>query len=126
MHINNFTETYYIYSIRDNTNQNVYIGSTTNIPNRINTHISSFKSGNSGCSSVKVLENGNYTIDVLVSNLSKEDAKRAELNFINAYGEKSVNTNKPVVISVAQYQQLYQKKYRDNKKKVSIVGEYGL
>jgi hypothetical protein len=73
-----------------------------------------------------VLENGNYTIDVLVSGLTKEDAKRSELNFINAYGEKAVNSNKPIVISVGQYQQLYQKKYRDMKKKVSIINEYGI
>ena len=56
MQINNFIKTYSVYSIRDNTNQNIYIGSTANLTSRINTHISSFKSGNSSCSSVKVLK----------------------------------------------------------------------
>jgi hypothetical protein len=126
MYINNFTETYYIYCIRDLTNQNVYIGSTTNVRSRMNTHVSSFKSGNSTCSSVKVLENGNVSITVLISGLTKQEAKLSELNFINAYGDKAVNDNKPIVIDVATYQKMYQKKYRDNKKKVSIINEYGI
>jgi len=77
MQINNFTKTYSVYSIRDNTNQNIYIGSTANLTSSINTHISSFKSNNSSCSSVKVLQNDNYTIDVLLSGLDKEDAKNS-------------------------------------------------
>ena len=121
MHINNYIKSYSIYSIRDNTNQNVYIGSTSNLTGRINTHISSFKAGNSSCSSVKVLKNDNYTIDVLISGLTADEVKCSELNFINAYGAKAVNANKPIVISLAEYQQLYQKRFRDSKKKITVV-----
>ena len=124
MQINNYIKTFSIYSIRDNTNQNIYIGSTSNLTSRINTHISSFKSGNFACSSSKVLENNNYTIDVLISGLNKDETKHSELNFINAYGTKCINTNKPIIISSVEYQQLYQKKYRDLKKKVSILNTY--
>jgi predicted GIY-YIG superfamily endonuclease len=124
MHINHLIDTYSIYCIRDLTNHNVYIGSTTNVRSRINTHVSSFKSGNSTCSSVKVLENGSVAISVLVSGLTQEEAKRSELNFINAYGEKSVNCNRPIIISVGDYQKMYQKKYRNNKKKMTIIEDY--
>jgi hypothetical protein len=94
------------------------------VRSRINTHVSSFKSGNSTCSSVKVLENGSVAISVLVSGLTQEEAKRSELNFINAYGEKSVNCNRPIIISVGDYQKMYQKKYRNNKKKMTIIEDY--
>ena len=124
MQINNFTKTYSVYSIRDNTNQNIYIGSTQNLTSRINTHISSFKSNNSSCSSVKVLKNDNYTIDVLISGLDKEDAKHSELNFINAYGNKCVNNNKPMIITLKEYQQLYNKRYRDANKKITVIDLY--
>ena len=124
MQINNFTKTYSVYSIRDNTNQNIYIGSTANLTSRINTHISSFKSNNSSCSTVKVLQNDNYTIDVLISGLDKEDAKHSELNFINAYGNKCVNNNKPMIITLKEYQQLYNKRYRDANKKITVIDSY--
>ena len=72
MQINNFVKkNYVIYSIRDNKTQNIYIGSTSNLSSRISNHISSYKAGNSLCISVKVLENDNYTVDVLSSGLNK-------------------------------------------------------
>jgi hypothetical protein len=70
---------------------------------------------------VKVLKNDNYTIDVLISGLTADEVKCSELNFINAYGAKAVNANKPIVISLAEYQQLYQKRFRDSKKKITVV-----
>ena len=124
MKIHNSTKTYSVYSIRDNTNQNIYIGSTANLTSRINTHISSFKLNNSSCSSVKVLQNDNYTIDVLISGLDKEDAKHSELNFINAYGNKCVNNNEQMIITLKEYQQLYNKRYRNANKKITIIDSY--
>jgi hypothetical protein len=120
MQINNFVKSYVIYSIRDNKTQNIYIGSTSNLSNRISNHISSYKAGNSLCSSVKVLENDNYTVDVLLSGLDKNEAKHSELNFINAYGSKAVNVNKPIIISIDEYKLLYSKKYYRDKKKVAV------
>jgi len=86
MQIAGFTKTYLIYSIKCNVTGKVYVGSTSNLTARLNTHISSFKTGISKCSSVKVLENGNFSVSVLRDNiLNVDDSKLAELNFINAF-----------------------------------------
>ena len=62
MQITGFTKTFLIYSIRCNTTNKVYVGSTANLQSRLNVHLSSFKKGTSRCSSVKVLENNNFSV----------------------------------------------------------------
>jgi len=48
-----------IYKIIDNTNDNLYIGSTTqSLKNRLKTH----KCNNNDCSSYQIIENGDYII----------------------------------------------------------------
>ena len=60
-------------------------------------------------------------ISVLKDNIeSKEDAKESEHYFISAYGDRSINNNKPILIDMKEYQRNYLKEY--NKRKKS--GEY--
>ena len=93
------------------------VGSTSNLTVRINTHLSSFKTNTSKCSSRFVLSN-NYQISVLVDKIeTKDESKVREKDFITAYGSSCVNINKPIVgLSLKEYQHNYQKNYRECKK----------
>ena len=124
MQIAGFTKTYLIYSIKCNVTGKVYVGSTSNLTARLNTHISSFKTGSSKCSSVKVLENENFSVSVLRDNiLNIEDSKHAELNFINAFGSSVVNINKPMTCSKGEYMKNYMKEYR-KKQKTTVESQF--
>ena len=46
MLINNFVKKYSIYAIKCNKTNNVYVGSTSNLLNRLGNHISSYKKVN--------------------------------------------------------------------------------
>ena len=117
MNISGFQKEYMIYAIKCNITNKIYVGSTSNLTTRISVHLSSFKQGVSTCSSVLVLEKGNYDISVLRDKiLTKEESKKAELNFINAYGDACVNKNRPILIEMAEYQKIYQKNYRETHK----------
>ena len=118
MQILNFKKVYLIYSIKCNATNQIYIGSTSNLSSRINTHISSFKKGCSSCSSKLVLENNNYTVAVLKDNISnKDEAKKDEFYFIKGYNGQCVNKNKPILICMKEYQMIYQSEYRRRHKK---------
>jgi predicted GIY-YIG superfamily endonuclease len=111
--INNFKITFCIYAIRCNKTQQVYIGATSNIQSRISNHISSYKSGNSKCSSRTIFEHDDYTIDILLNDLTKEEAIQSENDFIVAYGKMAVNQNKPILnIDMKTY---YKEYYKNNK-----------
>jgi len=112
--IENFQKEYLIYKIECNMTGKIYIGHTSNLTSRINTHISSFKKGILSCSSCKILTHNDYKISVLRRNIyDKDEASKCELDFINGYGSMSVNKNKPCVgISKKEYQRQYQKKYK--------------
>ena len=117
MHILGYREIYSIYCIKCLTTNKYYIGSTTHVPSRIKHHLCSFKSSKSTCTSKFVLENNNYEVSVLKDNiLTKEEAKVAELNFINSYSDSAVNVNKPMLCSMKEYQKVYQKNYNERKK----------
>jgi len=117
MQIQNFTKKYLIYSIKCNVTNKIYIGSTSNLTARLNTHISSFKTGCSSCYSKLILENNNYTVAVLKDDiLSKEDAKSAEYHFIEAYNNQCINKNKPILMNMKEYQMNYQSEYRRKNK----------
>ena len=117
MEIQNFTKKYLIYTIKCNITNKIYIGSTSNLSSRLNTHISSYKTGCSSCYSKIVLENNNYTIAVLKDDiLSKEDAKSAEYHFIEAYNNQCINKNKPILMNMKEYQMIYQSEYRRKNK----------
>ena len=117
MQIQNFRKSFVVYAIKCNLSNKTYIGSTSNLTNRLANQISSFKSGKSSCYSKYVLENDNYMISVLKDNIeSKEDAKESEHYFISAYGDQSINNNKPILIDMKEYQRNYQKEYNKRKK----------
>ena len=118
MYIENFTKKYLIYSIKCSVTNKIYIGSTSNLTMRLNTHISSFKKGCSSCYSKIVLENNNYTVAVLKDGiLSKDGAKSSEYHFIQAYGSECINKNKPILMNMKEYQLIYQSEYRRKKEK---------
>jgi len=122
MNISGFQKEYLIYMIKCNITNKIYIGSTSNLTTRISVHLSSFKQGVSTCSSVAVLEKGDYNISVLRNKIqSKEETKKAELNFIDAYGDMCINKNRPILIDMAEYQKIYQKNYRETHKIQIIV-----
>jgi len=57
----------------------IYIGSTSNITNRLRHQISTHKNHKSTCSSKLILENRNYNVSVLRKDkLTKQAAKQAE------------------------------------------------
>ena len=117
MEIQNFRHSFVVYAIKCNVTLKTYIGSTSNLTNRLGNHISSFKSGKSTCYSKHVLENDNYTISVLKDNIdSKQEAKESEHHFISAYGDQCINNNKPILIDTKEYQRNYQKEYNKRKK----------
>ena len=57
-----------------------------------------------------------FKVDVILSNLTKEEAKKAEFHFLEGYGNKCVNKNKPMLIDKTEYQKIYQLNYRNNKR----------
>lgn len=117
MHILGYREIYSIYCIKCLTTNKYYIGSTTYVPGRIKHHLCSFKSGKSTCTSKFVLENNNYEVSILKDNImTKELAKVDELNFINSFSDSAVNVNKPMLVSMKEYQKVYQKNYNEKKK----------
>ena len=48
--------------------------------------------------------------------LNHDDAKIAELNFINAFGPDVVNANKPITCSKEEYTKKYQREYYKKRK----------
>jgi predicted GIY-YIG superfamily endonuclease len=117
MNISGFQKEYMIYAIKCNITKKIYVGSTSNLTSRISVHLSSFKQGVITCRSSLVLEGGNYDITVLRDKIqTKEETKKAELNFIGAYGDVAVNKNRPILIDMAEYQKIYQKNYRETHK----------
>jgi predicted GIY-YIG superfamily endonuclease len=87
----------------------MYIGSTSNVINRLRHHISTFKTKTSTCSSKFILEKGNYTVCVLRKDImTKQLAKQCEYNFIKGYGKDCVNKNTPILCDFKQYQREYQ------------------
>ena len=108
---------YCVYSITCNLTNKIYIGSTSNITNRLRHHISTHKNNKSTCSSKLILENRNYNVSVLRKDiLTKEAAKQAEYNFIKGYGADCINKNTPILVDFKQYQREYQANLRIRKK----------
>ena len=105
-----------VYAIKCNITNKIYIGSTSNITNRLRHHVSTFKTNTSTCSSRLILENRNYNVSVLRKDiLTQQLAKQAEYNFIKGYGADCVNKNLPVLTDFKEYQRLYQANLRKKK-----------
>ena len=120
-----------IYKIIDNTNNNIYIGSTTQtLSKRLSKHVSSFKAWTNKTSanyltSFKIIENGNYDI-ILIENvncenkeqLHREERKHIELcDCVNKI--HPTRTNKEYYNEHKEEHQERSKKYREeNKEKI--------
>jgi len=119
-----------IYKIVDNTNNNVYIGSTCEpiLARRLAKHIGNFKSYKKGkfhfISSFKIFENGNYNI-VLIEDFPCENKNQLyarerywteNINCIN------INRNQGIMyeLGLQEYNKEYNKEYyQDNKAKLT-------
>ena len=120
MEIYNHTKMYCVYAIKCNITNKIYIGSTSNITNRLRHHVSTIKTNTSTCSSRLILENRNYNVSVLRKDiLTQQLAKQAEYNFIKGYGADCVNKNTPVLVDFKQYQREYKANLRKRKKLLS-------
>ena len=120
MEIYNHTKMYCAYSIKCNLTNKIYVGSTSNITNRLRHDISTHKNHKSTCSSQLILENRNYNVSVLRKDiLTKEAAKQAEYQFIKGYGADCVNKNTLILVDFKQYQREYQSNLRTRKKLLS-------
>jgi len=88
------SEEYVLYLICSNNTTKKYIGSCkrNNIFQRVNTHISSYEKNRSTCSSEEVLMHGDYKFVILEDNLTKDECKQKEKEYINVF--KSVCVNK--------------------------------
>ena len=99
---------YLIYALHCKTSGLYYIGSTSNLSARLNTHLSSYKCGVSKCYSSKIFNGNNYELLILKNNIqTKDDAKKCEYDFINAYGDDAVNKNRPILIDMKTYHKQY-------------------
>ena len=115
-----------IYKIVDNTNNNVYIGSTCEptLARRLAKHISNYNCYKNGkysyTSSFKIFENGNYNI-VLIEDFPCENKNQLyarerywteNINCIN------INKNQGIVneLGLQEYRKLINKEYREKNK----------
>ena len=117
-----------IYKIVDNTNNNVYIGSTCEptLARRLAKHISNYNCYKNGkysyTSSFKIFENGNYNI-VLIEDFPCENKNQLfarerywteNINCIN------INRNQGIVneLGLQEYKKLFNKEYREKNKEL--------
>ena len=108
MEIFNIQKIYLIYALHCKVTDRYYIGSTSNLNARLNTHLSSYKTGCSKCYSRFILEANNYELLILKNNIQdKQICKQFEANFISAYGSSCVNKNKPILIDMKTYHKEY-------------------
>ena len=110
---------YKIYNIVDNTNNNIYVGKTNNMKQRMILHLSDLKSETRYCSSEIVLKNNNYTLKIIEDNLTEEDAIIKEKYYIqnteNCINKRKYDFNKN------EYMKEYNKQYRlKNKQVISL------
>jgi len=104
----NLSKVYLVYALHCKTLNKYYIGSSSNLNSRLNTHLSSFKTGCSKCYSRFILSGNNYELMILKNNIqTKQEAKKCEYDFICAYGDDAVNKNKPILIDMKTYHKEY-------------------
>jgi len=120
-----------IYKITDNTNGNVYYGSTDmTLKERMRKHKSSHKAYNNGsvkdyCYSYKILDNGDYTAEIVEQDLyeNKEAMLWRERYYFENY--ECVNKNRPIITEEERLQTLKEctKSYIiNNKDKINAKG----
>jgi len=103
-----------IYKIVDNTNNNVYVGKTNNMNNRMSTHLSDVKNENKYCSSEIVLKNNDWRLEIIEDNLSKEEVTIKEKYYIQNT-ENCINHIK-YTFNKKEYQKEYHEKNKDKRK----------
>jgi len=103
-----------IYKIVDNTNGNIYVGSTSQkMHRRMVTH----KSKNNGCSSEKIIKNNDYEVIII------EECSEKNRNVREQYWKdnlKCVNI-KNMVYDEKKYKREYCKKHKEEKKEYDRI-----
>ena len=108
MEIFNIQKIYLIYALHCKVTDRYYIGSTSNLNARLNTHLSSYKTKCSKCYSRFILEANNYELLILKNNIQdKQICKHFEATFIAAYGNECVNKNRPILVDMKTYHKEY-------------------
>jgi len=101
-----------VYKITDNTNGNVYFGSTKmTLKERMRKHITghkAYKKGDKGlyCASYKIFDNGDYTAEIVEQDLyeNKEAMLWRERYYIDNY--ECVNVHRPIITEEERLQTL--------------------
>jgi len=101
----------YVYKICDNTNNNVYYGSTTRT---LNIRLSKHKNNNNCCCSQSILKNNNY-IMILVETIEFQDKKEL-LERERYYIQNYPCINKRLPITTYEEKKEYDKEYREENK----------
>jgi len=109
MEIYNHTKMCCVYSNKCNVTNIIYIGSSSNITNRLRHHISTHKNHKSTGNSQLILENRNYNVCVL----------RKDILTNEGYGADCINKNVPVLEDFKQCQREYQANLRKKKRLLS-------
>ena len=104
---------YKIYNIVDNTNNNIYVGKTKNMKQRMRSHLSDMNIETKYCSSEIVLKNNNYTVKIIEDNLSYEESIIKEKYYIQNT-KNCINANK-YDFDIKEYKKEYRLK---NKTKI--------
>ena len=111
-----------IYRIVDNTNGNVYVGSSKlDLEKRISLHISNYKNPNSSnCSSSIIIQNNDYFYEI-IEECDLNNRKERERYYIN-HTEKCINTIKLNGTSIEDKRKAT-KKYDDKRRHCPIRKE---
>ena len=107
---------YSIYKIKDNTNNNVYIGQTKKLLSlRISNHISDF-SRNKYCSSEIILKNNDWSYELLDTVNNKNEADVIE-RYLIRNSENCINKMKYDMLDKKEYDKI---RYQNNKEDILI------
>ena len=107
---------YSIYKIKDNTNNNVYIGQTKKLLSiRISNHISDF-SRNKYCSSEIILKNNDWSYELLDTVNNKNEADVIE-RYLIRNTENCINKIKYDMLDKKEYDKI---RYENNKEDILI------
>ena len=116
-----------IYKIVDNTNGNIYIGSTCyNLEQRLRNHVSKYKTykkkENKDCSSYDIIKNNDYKIELLeiFPCKTKQELLIKEREYIE--NNKCINIKKPIT-SYQEKLDMDKEYYEKNKEKIAEKGK---
>jgi predicted GIY-YIG superfamily endonuclease len=117
---------YYIYKLKCINSDDIYIGRTRDIKNRMTVHNHSVKNSESNMYKI-IRENGGYEYEILEETDNNEKSKELERHYYEMY-KPSLNSNYPARFRKEYFEMYYAKNkdyfvkyYKDNKSTISEV-----